>query len=119
MILHIVFYQPKVGATPQDKADLVRHLEVASREIPTIEQVRVGRAVDLGLGYEDWSISLKLEFVAVFEFIDSTQLRSYLQHPAHAKLSELFWKVCDKTMIVDVEAWDPKLPQGLKSLLVK
>ncbi len=32
-----------------------------------------------------------------------------MSHPAHAALAEQFWKHCERTMIVDVEAEDPKL----------
>jgi len=31
-----------------------------------------------------------------------------MAHPAHVELAEQFWKHCDRTMILDVEAEDPR-----------
>jgi hypothetical protein len=118
MILHVVFYQPKASATDEELAALVAAIERASREIPTIRQVRAGKAVDLGFSYSTRSLGQKLAYMAVFEFNDLDGLRAYLSHEEHSKLAQLFWSTCEETMIVDVEAVDPMLP-GLPDLLGK
>jgi hypothetical protein len=118
MILHVVFYQPRESATAEELSNLVSSLEAASLEIPSIRQVRVGKAIDLGMGYGNRSISLNLDYCAIYEFDDVIGLTTYLLHQAHKRLGELFWSVCEKTMIVDVEAVDPRHP-GLSELLVK
>ena len=51
MILHVVLYQPRASATPEELAGLTAALETACHEIPTIQQVRVGKTVNLGMGY--------------------------------------------------------------------
>lgn len=118
MILHVVFYQPKASATAGELAELVAAIERASREIPAIRQVRAGRALDLGLSYYERSLGQKLDYMAIFEFNDLDGLKAYLLHDEHTKLAKLFWSACEETMIVDVEAVDPRLP-GLSELLVK
>lgn len=107
MILHLVLYQPRATATPEERAALVAALEVACHEIPAIQQVRVGKAINLGMGYENRVVGQEFDYAAVFEFRDEMDLRSYLVHDHHRRLAEMFWKVCERTTIVDVAAVDP------------
>lgn len=109
MILHIVLYQPKASATAEELAELANVLETASREIPSIRQVRVGKALDLGLGYENWPTDHNDGFVAVFEFENELGLHGYLEHPEHKKLAAMLWQTCERPTIIDVSAIDPKL----------
>ena len=118
MILHVVFYQPKASATTEELAELVDAIERASREIPDIRQVRAGRARDFGFSYSERSLGQKLGYMAVFEFNDLDGLKAYLMHEKHTMLAKIFWNACEETMIVDVEAVDPKV-QGLSGLLVE
>ena len=118
MILHLVRYQPKESATADELRELVAILQTTSREIPTIRQVRVGRAVDLGMEYSNGSLDQALEYVAIFEFNDKNGLESYLAHPHHVKLSEVFWRLCDQTAIMDIAAVDP-VESSLEEFLVK
>ena len=108
MILHIVLYQPKSSAAAGELAELTAALEAASREIPSIRRVRVGKAVDLGFGYNNWPKDQNNVFVAIFEFDDRTGLETYLADPAHKNLAALFWNTCDQPTILDVSAIDPK-----------
>ena len=107
MILHVVLYQPRATATLEERTELVAALEAACHEIPVIQQVRVGKAMDLGMGYMNWSLDQQMDYVAVFEFRDEIDLRSYLAHDHHRRLAEMFWKVCERTTIIDVAAVDP------------
>jgi hypothetical protein len=106
MILHIVLYQPKLSVPREELSELINALERAGREIPSIRQVRVGRAIDFGFGYEHWLKDQKSLNVAIFEFEDRGGLESYLAHDAHKKLAALFWKTCDQPIIFDVSAID-------------
>ncbi len=107
MILHLVLYQPRATATPEERAALVAALEAACHEIPVIQQVRVGKAINLGMGYENRSSGQQMDYAAVFEFRDEIDLRSYLAHDHHRRLAEMFWKACERTTIIDVAAVDP------------
>jgi hypothetical protein len=91
MILHIVLYQPKSSATRKKLLELASALEAASREIPSITQVRVGGTVDFGFAHKNWPKDQDSGNVAVFEFEDQTVLEGYLAHPVHKKLAALFW----------------------------
>ena len=104
MILHVVLYQPKATATPEQLAELAGALEAASREIASISQVRVGKAVDFGFGYNNWPQDQNTGNVAIFEFKDRSSLESYLAHDAHRKLAALFWSTSDHPIIFDVSA---------------
>ena len=117
MILHIVLYQPKASATPEELSALANALEVASREIPSIRQVRVGRTVDLGFGYKNWPKDQSNGYVALFEFDDRPGLEAYLAHDAHKELAGLFWSTCDQPTIFDVSAGNPRL-NDVQDLLV-
>ena len=107
MILHVVLYQPKSSATRAELSELVHALEVASREIPSIRQVRVGKAVDFGFGYQNWPTDRNIGNVAVFEFDDRSGLEAYLAHDRHKRLAALFWRTCDQPTVFDVSAIDP------------
>jgi hypothetical protein len=107
MILHVVLYQPKASATQEELAALANALEVASREIPSIKQVRVGKAVDLGFGYQNWPKVQTGGNVAIFEFDGREGLEAYLAHQKHKDLAALFWSTCDQPTILDVSAIDP------------
>lgn len=115
MILHVVLYQPKASATREELSELANALETASREIPSIQQVRVGKVTDFGFGYANWPKDQNDGNVAVFEFIDRPALEAYLAHEAHKRLAAAFWKTCDQPVIIDVSAVDPTV-DGLKAV---
>lgn len=66
MILHVVMFQPRESATPEERAGLTMALETACREIPTIQQVRVGKVVSLGIGYENRFLDQQFDYAAIF-----------------------------------------------------
>lgn len=111
MILHLVLYEPKPGLSEAEISQFKAVLAGACTEIPSIRQVRTGRTIDLGLGYEHRSSGQDFDYVAVFEFESVAGLKDYLSHPAHEALAEQFWKHCERTMILDVEAEDPAADQ--------
>jgi hypothetical protein len=109
MILHIVLYQPKATASPEELQALSQAIEKAARDIQAIRQVRVGRAKDFSFGYKTWPYDQVNGYVAVFEFSNLDGLGAYLMHDRHKALAEMFWKTCENPTILDVEAVDPIL----------
>jgi hypothetical protein len=107
VILHIVLYEPKPGLSADNEAEFRAFLLAAVGNIQEIRQVRIGRTVDLGIGYEARSEGQSFGYVAVFEFDSIDKLKAYMAHAAHVALAAQFWKHCDRTMILDVEAEDP------------
>jgi len=41
------------------------------------------------------------------EFDDQDGLDSYIGHPMHGQLAQLFWKYCDATVFADAPIVDP------------
>jgi hypothetical protein len=117
MILHVVMYQPRASATAEERTTLATTIEKACREIPSIQQARVGKAVDLQITYAGLSSGQKYEYLAVFEFRDEFDLKAYLEHPQHKELGEMFWKVCERTKIIDVTAIDPAAGDSIGQLI--
>lgn len=107
MILHIVLYQPRASASSAELTELANAVQAASRTIPTIQRVRVGKAVDLGFGYQNWPQDRNSGNVAIFEFSDRDGLEAYLAHDAHRHLAEMFWKTCDNPVVLDASVVDP------------
>ena len=116
MILHLVLYQPRATATPEERAGLTAALETACHEIPSIQQVRVGKAVNLGMSYSNRVLSQQFDYAAIFEFSGEIGLKAYLVHDHHRKLAEMFWKVCERTLIIDVNAVDPLAGESMERI---
>jgi hypothetical protein len=105
---HIVLFQPKADVPAADRAGFAASLERACREIPTVRRAVVGKAAEIDAGYTRSFGDNTYEFAAVFEFDDRDGLRQYLQHPLHQELGRLFWLVCERTAIVEVDLADAK-----------
>ena len=106
MIVHIVLIQPRAALdrTALDRA--VADLQTASREIPSIRRLRVGRRVRHGLpGYEQ-AMTADFAYVALIEFDDQQGLQEYLRHPSHGALSRHFATLGERTLAYDYEISD-------------
>jgi hypothetical protein len=103
VIAHVVFFEPRKEASEEDRSDLIESLSTACREIGSVLRANVGTRLSLGLGYESLFGAKTYSYCAVIEFADKDGLMAYLAHPLHEKLGQLFWKVCESTMIADVE----------------
>lgn len=68
-----------------------------------LSRVTVGRSVAVDAGYDRRFGDATYSYAAVLEFKDRAGLLSYLRHPVHAELGALFWRVCERTTIVEVE----------------
>jgi hypothetical protein len=105
---HIVLFQPKATVNEADRASFAGSLQRACREISSVRRAVVGRAADVDAGYARSFGDGGFEFAAVFEFDDRDGLVEYLQHPIHKELGRLFWLVCERTAIVEVDLTDAK-----------
>ena len=108
MTAHIVLFQPKPAATDADRAAFSSQFSRACREIPSVRRAIVGRAASIDAGYTRSFGDGQYEFAAILEFDDRDGLIEYLQHPLHKELGRLFWLVCERTAIVEVDLWDAK-----------
>jgi hypothetical protein len=106
MVIHLVLYRPKPDLQAVDREAFQRALDAAVTAIPSIVRCRVGRRLRLGTTY-DALMAEDYEFVGLFEFADVAGLRAYLEHPAHARLGELFYS-CNAAAL----AYDYALVEG-------
>jgi hypothetical protein len=83
VIVHLVLFTPRADLSVEDRQALAAAFAQATRAIPSVRGVRVGRLVRHGAGYESATAPT---FVAMVEFEDLTGLQAYLEHPAHEGL---------------------------------
>lgn len=102
MMLHIVLFKPRPDLTNAQRDALVAAFERATREIPTVRRVRVGRRVRHGAGYEAVAPDVA-DYAAILEFDDLAGLQAYLGHPAHEELGARFSDSLTSALVYDVE----------------
>lgn len=102
MISHVVLFRPKPDLSNADREGLVSAFERAVREIPTVRDVRAGRRVTHGAGYEQQAPDIA-DFLLVLDFDDLAGLQTYLQHPAHAELGHRFNQAFSAGLIYDFD----------------
>ena len=102
MVSHVVLMKPKPDLTASAREALVDAFERAVREIPTVRDVRIGRRVLHGAGYEA-SAPDAADYLAMIDFDDLAGLQTYLQHPAHAQLGARFSGSLSAAVVYDFE----------------
>ena len=89
MVSHVVLMKPRADVSGADRQALVDSFRRAVRDIPTIRDVRVGRRVVHGAGYEQQAPDTADYFISI-DFDDVAGLQAYLRHPAHDELGARF-----------------------------
>jgi len=101
MVTHLVLMKPRADLSAADREAFVAAFERAVREIPGIGEVRIGRRVTFGAGYE--AQTPDMEFAATIDFDDLAALQAYLRHPAHAELGARFGQSLSGALVYDFE----------------
>jgi hypothetical protein len=101
VVTHLVLMKPRADLSAAERETFVAAFERAMREIPGIRDVRIGRRVTFGAGYE--SAAPDMEFVATIDFDDLAALQAYLRHPAHAELGARFGQSLSGALVYDFE----------------
>lgn len=103
MIVHVVLFSPRPDLSAADRAAVLAALESASRNIPSIKRLRIGKRVKHSLpGYEQMMRD-DYEYAVIIEFDDVEGLKAYLQHPAHAAAGHHFTASASKALAYDYE----------------
>ena len=102
MVSHLVLMKPRADLSTADRQALIDAFERAIREIPTVRDVRVGRRIVHGAGYEH-SAPDAADYLVAIDFDDPPGLRAYLQHPAHVQLGVRFGHSLSAAMVYDFE----------------
>jgi hypothetical protein len=102
MVTHVVLMKPRRDLSPEARWALIDAFEHAITEIPTVREVRVGRRVVHGAGYEQHAPDTA-DFCIVIDFDDLEGLQTYLRHPAHEALGLRFGQSLTAAMVYDFE----------------
>lgn len=102
MIAHVVLFRPKAGLTDDQRRAFVAALEHALLNIPLIRRARVGRRLTMGRLYDEQNTQ-DYPFVAILEFDSESDLRAYLEHPAHQMLGAQFYVTFEAALVFDYE----------------
>lgn len=105
MIAHVVLFEPKKETTVSERDAFVELLRMTFSEIGTVRRSFIGRRHKIGATYEAVIGDTAYSYASVVEFDDVEGLQTYLEHPLHLKVGQLFWQHCDRTMIVDVDCF--------------
>ena len=101
MVTHLVLMKPRAGLSSDDRQAFVAAFERALRDIATIRNVRIGKRVTFGAGYE--SSAADMDYVALIDFDDLDGLQTYLRHPAHADVGARFGQSLSGALVYDFE----------------
>ena len=103
MIVHVVLFSPRPDLSAADRAGLLTALESASKNIPSIKRLTIGKRVKHSLpGYEQMMRD-DYEYAVMIEFDNVEGLKAYLQHPAHAAAGHHFTASASKALAYDYE----------------
>ena len=102
MIWHVVLMKPRPDLTPPERRDLLDAFERACRDIPAVRDVRIGRRVVHGAGYEPMMPDSADDLVFM-AFDDLDGLRAYLRHPAHDPVGVHFTQSLASALVFDFE----------------
>jgi hypothetical protein len=102
VIAHVVLFRPKPDLTDDQRRAFVAALEHALVNIPLIKRARVGRRLTVGRLYDEQNTH-DFPFAAILEFDSESDLRAYLEHPAHQMLGAQFYATSDAASVFDYE----------------
>jgi len=102
MISHVVLMKPRPDLSQVNRTALIDAFERAVRGIPTVRDVRVGRRVKYGAGYESIAPDAA-DYIAIIDFEDLAGLQTYLRHPTHIELGARFGQSLRFAMVYDFE----------------
>jgi hypothetical protein len=102
MVTHVVLMKPRADLSAADREAFVAAFERALREIPAIRNVRIGRRVTHGAGYERTSPDAA-DFLAAIDFDDLAGLQAYLRHAAHEEVGARFGRSLSAALVYDFE----------------
>ena len=112
MVSHLVLMKPRADVSPADRRALVDAFDRAIREIPTVRDVRVGRRVTHGAGYEQ-GMPDTADYLIIIDFDDLAGLQAYLRHPAHEALGVRFGQSLSSALVYDFEVGGTDILAGL------
>ena len=103
MISHIVLFRPRATLTTAERQTLISALRTAVEGIASIRRATIGRRTLLNRSGYETQMREHYEYAAVLEFDSETDLRGYLDHPAHTDLGTLLFTSAEAVLAYDFE----------------
>jgi Stress responsive A/B Barrel Domain len=94
--------KPKPNLSESDRAAFAAAFERAAHAIPSVRDVRFGRRVTHGAGYEH-GMPDTADYLAVIAFDDLAGLQAYLGHPAHDEVGVKFGEALSSALVYDFD----------------
>lgn len=107
-----MLFRPKASLTPGERNELFDAMRATHREIPTIRRFIVGTRFTTGFPYD--ALARDFPYFALLEFASKADLDTYLTHPAHVRLGDLFYLTSDAAEAYDFALSD--VGEGLDTL---
>jgi hypothetical protein len=101
VIYHIVLFRPRESLTPDQRQSLVTALGRAVEGITEIKRATIGQRLLLNRPGYEMQMAEHYEYSAILEFESETDLRAYLDHPAHNELGKLLFSSADAVLAYD------------------
>ena len=106
MISHIVLFRPRASLSAAERNALLSSLQQAIAGIAVIKRSFIGKRILLNRpGYET-QMAEHFEYSAILEFDSEADLRSYLDHPAHADLGRRLFASAETVLAYDFVSTD-------------
>lgn len=106
VISHVVLFRPRPDLSADQRQTLVTALKGAVNGIVQIRRATIGKRLLLDRpGYEE-QMAEHYEYSAILEFDSETDLRAYLDHPAHDLLGKLLFTSAEAVLAYDYAALD-------------
>ena len=102
MVMHIVLFRPRPGISDSDRAAMFDALHAAARDIPAVRRFHIGDRVTHGAAYEPL-MTQDFPYAAIIEFDDLAGLQTYLRHPQHEQLGQLFYRLQEAALAYDYQ----------------
>ena len=102
MVTHLVLMTPRSDLSPAERNAFIEAFRRATRDIPTVRAVRIGRRLLHGAAYQQ-NGSDAAEYLAAIDFDDIAGLETYLRHPAHEELGRRFGTSLSAGLVYDFE----------------
>ena len=114
VISHVVLFRPRPNLTVDQRQTLVNALRGAVEGIPQIKRATIGKRLLLDRpGYEK-HMAEHYEYSAILEFDSESDLRAYLDHPAHDDLGKLLFTSAEAVLAYD---YTNVAPEDLSKLI--
>lgn len=102
VLWHVVLVKPRPDLSAEDRTAFVAAFERAVSTVPSVREVRVGRRVKHGAGYED-AMADTADYLATIAFDDLAGLQAYLRHPAHDEIAARFGESLSSALVYDFD----------------